>query len=380
MSAARPRPAWPGQAAHGQHRGAVFQGEIAFAGTHRHQQRQVAVGAQGTETELAQVVAIGRLVDIHQRDEGFAADIGRAWPAASLLAGQAPLLAADDVVGLLAAITQRIADRIERLERLLGAAAMAGDLGQGMNLEIQRPGAVGDHLVLMHSLAQVNAIGAAWKQVHRRGAEGHELGRRHRAFQGAVEAIEQHHQLQFLAAAALHTGAQPGEVDEQEAVGQGEILLQQAIPLEGPGHHRQHRVLIVEAARFEALQRQALGPVAVEALDEYSAGVAEQLLVQTERLLVGAVEVERQAVQRQGVERQPGTAAQAQAQPGLGLGFAGGQPAEGRRRVAEVFGMADLQRPQRHRMGATVFAGGLLAMAQLAAQGGMAFDPETAGQ
>lgn len=108
---------------------------------------------------------------------------------------------------------------------------------------------------------------------------------------------EQHDQFQLLAVASTQGAVQAGELDEQEARRQGEVFLQQAVALERPRHHRQQRVLVVEAARTQAARRQAFDPGIVRGADEHRAGVAEQLFVEAVGLFVGAVQVERQGVQ-----------------------------------------------------------------------------------
>ncbi|MNP30146.1 hypothetical protein D3C76_1232070 [compost metagenome] len=196
---------------------------------------------------MAQVVAIGRLLAVHQADEGFAADVGRARAVAPLVAGQHARFAPHCVIGLVAAITGRIAHGVERQERLLRPGAVAGEAVQRMHFEIHRPGTVGDHVVFVDPIRQVNAIQALGKQVDGRGAERQELRSADAAFQARIVTVEQHDQLQFLTVATLDRAAQLGEVDKQETVGQGEVFLQQAIALEGPRHHRQRGVGIIEA-------------------------------------------------------------------------------------------------------------------------------------
>jgi len=104
------------------------------------------------------------------------------------------------------------------------------------------------------------------------------------------------------------------------------------------------------------------------------------LFVKAERLLVGAAEVQRQVVQVEAVERQFGAGAQGQAQAGLGFRLTGGQPTEYGGGVAEVLGIADLQRPQRHRVCGAVLAAGLGFAAQGGTQHGVTRQRETAGQ
>ncbi|PAV66564.1 hypothetical protein WR25_01165 [Diploscapter pachys] len=224
-------------------------------------------------------------------------------------------------------------------------------------------------MVLVDPVGQVDAIHPAREQVDRRGAERHELGGAHAAFQRGVDTVEQHQQLQLLAVAALDRALQPGEVDEQIALGQGEILLQQAIALEGLRHHRQRCFAVIEATGQQGvLDRDAFDPVGARLAHEHRAGAAQQLFVQAERGFVGTVEVQRQVRQRQAGERNLGAAAQGQAQSGAGFRFAGGQAPEHSPGVAEVLGPGNLQRPQGDVLGAAKFAGRLRIAPKIGAQ------------
>lgn len=102
---------------------------------------------------------------------------------------------------------------------------MAGDAAQGVNLEVHRPGTVGDHMVFVDPLGQVNAVHPLGKQVDRRGAERYELRRANAAFQTRLMAVEQHDQFQFLAVAPLHCTTQLRDLNEQKAVGQSKVFL-----------------------------------------------------------------------------------------------------------------------------------------------------------
>ena len=172
-------------------------------------------------------------------------------------------------------------------------------------------------------------------------------------------AVEQHDQFQLLAVTPFDRTAQLGELNEQEAMGQGKVLLQQAIALERPRHHRHGRIGIIEPPRAQRALGQALDPIATGLARKHRAGIAQQLFVEAKRLFISAAQVQRQGIQVEAVERQLGTGAQGQAQAGLGFRFAGGQAPEHGGGVAEIFGVVDLQRPQRHRVRGAVLAAGL---------------------
>ncbi|MNN28154.1 hypothetical protein D3C81_1417130 [compost metagenome] len=258
---------------------------------------------------------------------------------------------------------------------------MAGDPLQGMDLEIGGPGAVGDHVVLMHPIGKVQAVDTAREQVDRRGAERHELARADAALQALVEALEQNQHFQRLAGAALYGLLQPGKIDEQEALRQGEVLLQQAVALEGLGHHRQRRFTVIEATRAQGLfDRNTFHPIGAGLAHEHRTGAAQQLLVEAERGFVGAVEVQRQMAERQAGERHLGATAQGQAQAGAGLRHAAGQAPEYSAGVAEVLGAGYLQGPEGDVLGAAELARGLRVAPQVGAQHAVTRQAEPGGQ
>ncbi len=275
MRMAGTRAAWPGDAPHGQYRRTVGQGEVGLAVAHAHEQRQVPVGAQCRHAQLAQVMAIRRLAAVHQADEGFTAHISGARAIAALIAGQHTRLAAHAVIRLVAAIARRIAHRIERQERLLRTGAMASNAAQGVNLEIHRPRTVGDHVVFIDPVGQMDAVHALGEQVDGGRAERQELRRADTAFQARFVAVEQHDQFQLLAVTPFDRTAQLGELNEQEAMGQGEVLLQQAIALERPRYHRHGRIGIIEPPRAQRALGQALDPIATGLARKHRAGVAQ---------------------------------------------------------------------------------------------------------
>lgn len=111
---------------------------------------------------------------------------------------------------------------IERGEALLGllTIAEAFDLAQVMDLEIHRPGAVGQHVVLVQPGLQMDAIGAAREQIDRRGAEQFEVLGVYCRSQAGQAALQQHHHLEAAAVQPPQWRAQPGELCEQKRSGQ----------------------------------------------------------------------------------------------------------------------------------------------------------------
>ncbi len=89
-------------------------------------------------------------------------------------------------------------ERQEALFRLL-LVAETFDVADAVDLEIHRPGAVGENVIFGLALLQVDAIGAPREQIDRRRAEQAEVARIHRVVQAGNAAVEQHHDLELVA-------------------------------------------------------------------------------------------------------------------------------------------------------------------------------------
>ncbi|KPW78793.1 Marine sediment meta DNA [Pseudomonas syringae pv. coriandricola] len=249
-----------------------------------------------------------------------------------------------------------------------------------MNLEIHRSRTVGNRMVLMDAIGQVNAVKTAWEKIDGGRAKRHELLGADAAFQALLETVEQHDQFQLLPGAALHGTGQLAEIDKQKALRQGKIFLQQAVALKGLWHHGQCRFTVIEPAGAQGVGRQALYPVAAGLAGKHGTGVAEQLFVKAKGLFVCAMQKQRQVIQRQLVKGQLCARAQGNAQPGLGFGFAGGQASEHGCRIAEVLRLGHLQRPQRHVMRASILTGCLRVATQCGTHHAVAGQGKAAAQ
>ena len=99
--------------------------------------------------------------------------------------------------------------RVERQELLLavGADAVADDVGDLVDLEVERPRPVGDDVILVRAVADVDAVGALVEQVDRRRAEQREIRRVDDALERRLAAAEQKHELELVAVDALEARA-----------------------------------------------------------------------------------------------------------------------------------------------------------------------------
>jgi hypothetical protein len=187
-------------------------------------------------------------------------------------------------------------------------------------------------------------------------------------FELHVGAIEQDRDLDFLVGTLAQRGLQAGQRDELEALGEGEVFLQQPVALEAALAAWQQRFFFGEAQRAQrALREQAVPRGRTrDGRDQHAFHAAQQAFQDPHRHLVGAAQVQLQGIEGQVLEG-GARAFQAQAHAGLdrrrqlhvqaGLGAA----------VGEEFRFDQLDRPQGQVVRAAVLAGGIVALAQHAA-------------
>jgi hypothetical protein len=137
---------------------------------------------------------------------------------------------------------------VQRLELAFAGQALteASDLDQVDDLEVHRPRPVDHHVKVVRAGRDLDAVAALFEQVDRRHAVQGQRLRIHGLLQARVAAREQQHDLELLSA----QGAMPGparQVEEQETLRKGEVLLQQAVAGEPRQRDRQQCMLVVEA-------------------------------------------------------------------------------------------------------------------------------------
>jgi hypothetical protein len=140
------------------------------------------------------------------------------------------------------------------------AAAVAGHALDLVHLEIHRPRAVGQHVVFVLLAGEVDAVGAALEQVDGRRAVEREMGGVERLFEAGVAAVQQDDDFELALRAGAQRRAAVRHFDEHEALGEGEVFLQQAVALEAALAAGQQRVFLGKAARLQRRLRQQLVP------------------------------------------------------------------------------------------------------------------------
>ena len=158
--------------------------QVARADADRHLQHEIAIRAQRLDRELPQVAAERRLRRIDERRGTLrcrCSSSGRRGASAARR-DQPRLAPRREVRGLL-----MVLDRCCTPRRTAGTAARCRSpmpcpttLGHLVDLEVERPGAIGDDVILVRAVADVNAIGALLEQIDGRRAEQREIRARRR--------------------------------------------------------------------------------------------------------------------------------------------------------------------------------------------------------
>ncbi len=114
-------------------------------------------------------------------------------------------------------------------------APMPSSLLQAVNLEVHRAVAIRHQVVLRLAPADVHTIQGARKQIHRRGTKQAEMSGIERVLQSRLRALHGEIDLDLVRLAGLHCLAQIVHREEQEALGEREVFLQQSITLKATG-------------------------------------------------------------------------------------------------------------------------------------------------
>ncbi len=186
----------------------------------------------------------------------------------------------------------------------VGSRSMPHHFGDAVHFEVERPGAVGQDVVLRPTALEMDTVGATRKQVDRRCAMQREVRGVHGIHQLRDAAIEQNDDVDFGCAAAPQRGLHATQLDERKALRKGEVFLQQAITMKRAWPVRHQSLLVVEAhpahVRFVddlAPRRRPIG-----GSHHHGNRMCKQLLVQLCRDLFATTQKERQPIQRQPVE------------------------------------------------------------------------------
>ncbi len=190
-------------------------------------QRQIAAGAQHVRRDVAQIVAPGRMLFIHQRQENLRTDIAGAGTVTLRMFRQRALFAPQRKIGAVVAAVVAVGAP-ERTENLFVALPFAGavELLHRIDFIIERTNIIDHQMIFMAVFAELLALGDAGKQVDDRRAVQRQMAAVHYAFQRGVAFIQQQHDLELaFAVDLLQQRAQLADADKLEARRKGEVLL-----------------------------------------------------------------------------------------------------------------------------------------------------------
>ena len=200
--------------------------------------------------------------------------------------------------------------------------------------------------------------------------------------QRVVGAREEDDDVDFGAAARAQRVADALHVEEQEALREREVLLQQPVAGEAMQGLRQQGFVVLEAGGFDALAVQRLVPRggALGRQHQHAQRVAADQLVQAVGDVVDAGAVQPQVLQRDLREVEAGRGAQPQAQAGAVLAPLGQRGHGQVGGVREVLHLRQLQRPQRDVVRGAELAGRGAGLAGVAQHRGAARQARPGGQ
>ncbi len=193
----------------------------------------------------------------------------------------------------------------------------------------------------------------------------------HRVIEPLDAAIEPHQNLEFGARRSRQHLRQPIECRKQKTLGASEVFLQQAIAAERAFAARQQRLLVIEALRLQMLGAERASehlPIRGTGTHHESQRIGVQLFVQGASQPIGAGNEDRQCVQRQHVQAQPGMHVKHQTQAGARARLDRLTERGQRCWRGQVACSGQAQRQKRHCVRGSVFAGGAVAMPDQRAQ------------
>ena len=283
---------------------------------------------------------------------------------------------------------------IERQEDLLRRVvdardAMAHDFGDGVHLEILRPGAVGQQMELAHALVDGHAVQTLAEQIDAGHAMQLDVVGTHQLFKRRVAAREQHHDLDVRYGHRREHLLQAGDAHELKALRKGEVLLYQPVARKAGGGHRQQRFVHLESDRLHGAARQAPDrtaagarrlSVGAERLHQHAQRLAEQAFVQLPCNVIRTAQMNQQVVERNLAEVEACSGMQRNAQATADVARIGASVERQVGRVSEVLRTLHLHRPDAQGARRAEFAVGVLPHGLAGPQAAVAWQGRTGGE
>ena len=251
-----------------------------------------------------------------------------------------------------------------------------------VDLEIHRLGAVDDHVVLGLLVADVDPVGVPREQVDGRCAVEREGRLVDERAQSAVRPRQRDRQLDLFPGVARQGLLEAGELHEPEALGKGEVLVEQSVAAERARRIRDQRLLPGEADGLDGLAAEPFEPRKRTRgrADEHAEPASDDQLVELQRDLVAGGQKQTQPVHGDLLERVGRGRTQAQTQHRLHRLREGQRVQRKIGRERDVPGLDELDGPERQLMGRAELARRHLTARNLSAQRGAPRHREAGGQ
>ncbi|SUY26623.1 Uncharacterised protein [Burkholderia oklahomensis] len=349
----------------------------------RHEARQIAVRHQRIDRQVANFLAIRRLVLVDERHEHLRADIGRTRAVAARRFRHEPALAPCREISamIVLVVVQRLVQRPE-LEFGGGGRDLPVHRLHRKHLVIERRQASRHQAELRLSRRQFDPVHVARKQVDHRRAEQREARCIDDVREPLRRLVEQHDDLDLLAGHAAQPRLESGQCEEVEPPWTGEIFMQQVVPVELRPRERQQALVCAEPFVDDRIDRDGRerlagrGEFTGRTRNRRDAGCVQQL-EEVRGDLVVARQIQRQPVQplqighaRVAGRTQPQAQRAAHLRAGRHIAVERGDVGRNARQPR----LGDLQRIERHVLAAAELAGGLLAGRHACGKGGAARD------
>jgi hypothetical protein len=237
-----------------------------------------------------------------------------------------------------------------------------------MRFEVHGARAIRDDVVLVVAIGQVNPVGLLGKEVDRRRTEESQIRRTHRRLHRRVVAIEGDDDLDLLPSALTNPRRELHQVSEEEAAREGEVFVQEPVPVKGARTAWQESLGVVQPGGPDGRAGQPREGARARLPRREPHRPADQELEQAQRDCVASAHEKRKSVQPEGRKRH--AVRRAEAQPDRAFE----RPARRELAIAQIAQISrvaevrELDRPQGHVVRGSVLAGGCLPPAHGARQ------------
>ena len=184
---------------------------------------------------------------------------------------------------------------------LLAASSEPGHVENRVDLKIQRGGSLGNEVIFINLIREMNAIEILLEEIDHRSATEFNITFGERAFELDVHFLEKYGQVDFGVVATGDGIVEPGELEEEKSLRKRKILLEQTIALKSGGTVRQQRLVVLKAVVADRAGGEKLDPRRGSGfgMSHDCDGMRHKLLVDSHRNPVAASNVKHEVVNRE---------------------------------------------------------------------------------